>query len=71
MQADKKAEDTEKVYLEAQTIIGSIFSENHPVITEYNSNLVEVYSSKTEEADRIKTVQISIKNLEISRQFYG
>lgn len=67
LQAEKKIEDAEKVVLRAQTIIGCIYSENHPIIMEFNTNLVEVISNKNEEADRLKSVQISEKNLEIAR----
>ena len=71
LQADKKIEEAEKIVLRAQTIIGCIYSENHPIIMEYNTNLVEVISDKNEEADRLKAVQISEKNLEIARKYYG
>lgn len=37
-------------------MIGSVFSENHPCIIEFNSNLVEVYSNKNEESDKLKGV---------------
>lgn len=71
LSAEKKPEETEKVYLQAQTVIGNIFSENHPIITEYNANLIEVYSAKADEAERLKTVQVAQKNLDIARQYYG
>ena len=67
----KKIEEGEKIVLAAQRMIGEIFSDNHPVILEYNANLVDVYSNKQGEADKAKTVQISEKNLEIAKQFYG
>ena len=52
-------------------MIGERFSENHPCIIDFNSNLVEVYSNKTEESEKSKTIQIATKNLEIARQYYG
>lgn len=52
-------------------MIGEIFSDNHPVILEFNANLVDVYTSKPEESEKLKALQISEKNLEIARQFYG
>ena len=57
--------------LKAQTIIGCIYSESHPIIIDYNSNIIEVISNKSEEADKLKAVQISEKNLEIGRKYYG
>ena len=68
---EKKIEEAEKVILSAQIMISSKYSDNHPIILEFNSHLVEVYSNKTEESERIKTVQVSEKNLEIAKQFYG
>jgi hypothetical protein len=44
------------VILESQRMIGEIFSDNHPVILEFNANLVDVYSSKPEESDKLKTL---------------
>lgn len=67
----KKIEEGEKILLRAQRMIGEIFSDNHPVIMDYNSNLVDLYSNKNEPEEKAKTVQISEKNLEIARQFYG
>jgi tetratricopeptide (TPR) repeat protein len=67
----KKIDEAEKVVLGAQRMIGEIFSDNHPVILEFNANLVDVYSNKNDEADKLKTVQISEKNIEIAHQFYG
>lgn len=67
----KKNDDAEQVVLRAQTMIGEKYSDNHPCILEFNSNLVEVYSNKTEESEKIKSVQIAEKNLEIARQYYG
>lgn len=52
-------------------MIGEKYSDNHPCIIEFNSNLVEVYSNKTDEADKLKTVQIAEKNLEIAKKYYG
>lgn len=57
--------------LKAQTIVGCIYSESHPIIIEYNSNIIEVVSNKNEETDKVKAVQISEKNLEIARKYYG
>jgi hypothetical protein len=51
-------------------MIGEVFSDNHPCILEFNSNLIELYSSLDEEK-KVKTVQIAEKNLEIVHQFYG
>jgi hypothetical protein len=51
-------------------MIGEVFSDNHPCILEFNSNLIELYSSLDEEK-KVKTVQIAEKNLEIAHQFYG
>ncbi len=67
----KEWDAAEKTMLRAQTMIAEKFSENHPCITEYNSNLLEVYSNKSEEEEKAKTVQIAEKNLEIAQQYYG
>lgn len=48
-------------------MIGERFSENHPCILEFNSNLIEVYSNKNEESEKAKTVQIAEKNLKIAK----
>ena len=53
--------------LEAQGMIAQIYSENHPCIMDFNSNLVEIYASMPEESQRRKTVQIAEKNLEIAK----
>ena len=66
----KKVEDAEKVLLRAQTMISSLYSENHPCILEFNSNLVEIYASMQDEEQKKKTVQITEKNLEIAKEFY-
>ena len=63
----KKVDEAEKVVLKAQTMIGTQFSENNPCIIDFNSNLVEVYSNKTNEGEKAKTVQVATKNLEIAR----
>ncbi len=52
-------------------MIGELYSDNHPCITDYNSNLIEIYASMNEDAQRKKTVLISEKNLEIAKKFYG
>jgi hypothetical protein len=52
-------------------MIGEIFSDNHPCIIDWNSNLVEIYASMTDEGQRKKTVEITEKNLEIAIKFYG
>lgn len=65
--SQKKVDEAEKVVLKAQTMIGTQFSENHPCIIDFNSNLVEVYSNKTNEGEKAKTVQVATKNLEIAR----
>lgn len=52
-------------------MIGEIYSDNHPCIIDFNSNLVEVYASMQDEGQKKKTVQITEKNLEIAKQFYG
>ena len=67
----KKAEEAERELRRAQAMIGEVFSDNHPVICEYNSNLIEVYSGKQEEQERLQTVKIAEKNLDIARKFYG
>jgi len=64
---EKKIEEAEKVVLEAQGMIAQIYSENHPCIMDFNSNLVEIYASMPEESQRRKTVQIAEKNLEIAK----
>ncbi|TNV71246.1 hypothetical protein FGO68_gene16973 [Halteria grandinella] len=69
--ARKQVDEAEKIVLEAQRMVGEIFSDNHPVILEFNQNLVDVYSSKSEESEKLKTLLISEKNLEIAKQFYG
>eukprot|EP00347_Sterkiella_histriomuscorum_P009363 403341503 len=69
---DKKQNDeAEKYILQSQRIIGEIFSDNHPIIIEFNANLIELYAIKESEAERIKCSQIAEKNLEISKQYYG
>ena len=67
----KKIEDAEKVVLRAQTMIGSLYSENHPCILDFNSNLVEIYASMQDDEQKKKTVQITEKNLDIALEFYG
>lgn len=67
----KQLEQAEKYMLESQRIIGEIFSDNHPIIIEFNSNLIELYSSKDSELERQKCVQIAERNLEIAKQYYG
>ena len=52
-------------------MIGELYSDNHPCIMDFNSNLVEIYASMSDEAQKKKTVQIAEKNLEIAKQFYG
>jgi tetratricopeptide (TPR) repeat protein len=54
--ARKQVDEAERVILESQRMIGEIFSDNHPVILEFNANLVDVYSSKPEESDKLKTL---------------
>lgn len=71
MLQQKKVEEAEKVVLSAQAMIGELFSDNHPCIMDFNSNLVEVYASMQEESQKKKTVEITEKNLEIAKQFYG
>jgi len=44
-------------------MIGSLYSENHPCILDFNSNLVEIYSSMQDDEQKKKTVQITEKNL--------
>lgn len=41
----EKYELTEKVYMRCQTMVGSMFGEDHPAIIPYNGNLVTCYSS--------------------------
>lgn len=67
----KQLEEAEKTVLRAQAMIGELFSDNHPCIMDFNSNLVEIYASMQDEAQKRKTVQITEKNLEIAKQFYG
>lgn len=69
--AKKKPDEAEKVMLESQRMIGEIYSDNHPIILEFNANLVDVYTAKSEDSEKLKAVQISEKNLEIAKQFYG
>ena len=38
-------EESEKLYLRCQTMIGNMFGEDHPAIVPYNGNLVTCYSS--------------------------
>lgn len=52
----KEYTEAESTLIKAQAMIGSVFSENHPCIIEFNSNLVEVYSNKNEESDKLKGV---------------
>jgi hypothetical protein len=52
-------------------MISELFSENHPCILDFNSNLVEIYASMSEEGQKKKTVLITEKNLEIANKFYG
>jgi hypothetical protein len=46
-------------------MIGECYSENHPRILEFNSNLIEVYSNM-DEPKKAKTVLIAEKNNEIA-----
>lgn len=49
---------TEKTYMRCQTMIGSMFGEEHPAIIPYNGNLVTCYSTwkekKNEMMDRMR-----------------
>ncbi|CDW88388.1 tpr domain containing protein [Stylonychia lemnae] len=67
----KNIEEAEKLLLASQRMIGAIYSDNHPIIIEFNNNLIELYSAKDEESQKAKAVQISLKNLEIAKQYYG
>lgn len=66
----KENEESEKVLLKAQIMIGESYSDNHPCILEFNNNLIEVYSIM-DEGRKNKTVIIAEKNLEIAKKFYG
>lgn len=48
-------------------MVGELYSDNHPCIMDFNSNLVEIYSNMQDEAQKRKTVQITEKNLEIAK----
>jgi hypothetical protein len=52
-------------------MIGEKFSENHPVMMGYNSNLIEVYSQTGKEEKTRSVIPICEKNLEISKNSYG
>jgi hypothetical protein len=52
----KKVDEAEKTCLRAQAMIGEIYSDNHPCIIDFNSNLVEVYASMQDEGQKKKTV---------------
>ena len=45
----KQLEEAEKTVLRAQAMIGELFSDNHPCIMDFNSNLVEIYASMQDE----------------------
>jgi|Laugresu1bdmlbsd_1035121.scaffolds.fasta_scaffold230791_2 hypothetical protein len=51
-------------------MIGQSYSDNHPCILEFNSNLIELYSNM-EESKKNQTVLISEKCLNIVNKFYG
>ena len=52
-------------------MIGQKYSDYHPVILTYNSNLIEVYNQQEDESKRSQTLLICDKNLEIARNTYG
>jgi len=41
--------------IRAQAMISEVFSDNHPCILEFNSNLIELYSN-LDESKKVKTV---------------
>lgn len=52
-------------------MIGEKYSDNHPCIIEFNSNLIESYSASSNTETRKKSLLVSEKNLEISKKYYG
>lgn len=67
----KELEEAEKTVIRAQAMIGELYSDNHPCITDFNANLIEIYASMPEEESKKKTILIAEKNLEIAKKFYG
>lgn len=52
-------------------MIGEKFSDNHPCIIEFNSNLIESYSASLDPEVKKKSLLVSEKNLEIAKKYYG
>ena len=52
-------------------MIGEKYSDNHPCIIEFNSNLIESYSASNDQEVKRKSLHVAEKNLEIARNYYG
>jgi hypothetical protein len=67
----KKVDEADNLYHRAQVIIGSLYSDNHPCIINFNANLIEAFSQSEDESKKAETIRIAEKNLEIARKYYG
>jgi hypothetical protein len=52
-------------------MIGEKFTDNHPIITHFNSSLNEAYASQDNEEKKQNCILIAEKNLDIARKTYG
>ena len=66
----KNFAEGEKTVLSAQIMIGERFSDNHPIMTEFNSHLIEAFNTSSDEGKKAQTVLIAKKNMEISKKYY-
>eukprot|EP00347_Sterkiella_histriomuscorum_P004219 403361289 len=67
----KQMEKAEDSLLKAQNIAGLLYSDHHPAIIQFNTALIELYGSSTEEPNVSKCIQIAKKNAEIAQKYYG
>lgn len=67
-----KIQEGEKVMLEAQSMITSVFGERTPLAVKYNLHLLEAYDRREEGPERTDLLfQISNRNLEIVKEIWG
>ena len=68
----KNYDKAESAVTQAKGMITERYSENHPCVIDFNSNLIEVYTHKPEsDALRLKCVKLAEKNAEIANHYYG
>jgi hypothetical protein len=81
MRDSERYDESEKLYREAQTIIGCIWGEDHPYILQYNGNLITTLNIKMTHQEGVTEAQkeelkvtlknIIKKNYEIAEKTYG